>query len=95
MGVSRPLPRNTSRLQKARPQAIEVRGQVQSVYEASYFVEIQTRDIFCPAVHDYLADVPLALEWIGKIDFVGAPDDIPGRRYNSHNSAILPCPFAE
>jgi hypothetical protein len=52
-----------------------MRRQVQFIQEALHFVQVQARDVLRPAVLDNLTDIPLALEWIGQIEPVGAPDE--------------------
>lgn len=87
MGVSRPLPRNMAGFQKTRAQAIQVWWEIQFVQEACHLVQVQAGDVFRSAVFDDLADVSLALEGIGEIGPVGAPDDVSRGRDDGHIGA--------
>lgn len=57
---------------------------MQFVQQARHFIQVQLSNILRPTVFDDLADILLALEWIGEIEPVCAPDDVSAWRKGRH-----------
>jgi hypothetical protein len=63
-------------LQELPPQAVEVCRKPQIVERRSDLVEVQLTDVFGTSVQEHLAHEPSALEGVGEVDAVRAPDQV-------------------
>jgi hypothetical protein len=68
---------------------MQIRWQVQFVQEARHFSQVQVGNVFCLAMLNHLANVSIALERVGEIQPISAPNDMPRSRDNGHVCASV------